>query len=49
MITARDIVLKKEAPYNSILPYLRAKQAEAEVKKEKAEKPAEKKVVEKND
>lgn len=44
MITAKDIVWKKEKPYNSsILPYLKAKQAEAE-----KEKPMEKKEAEKD-
>ena len=49
MITAKDVVVKKEKPYNSILPYLRAKQVKSDAEKVKNEKLAEKEEVEKND
>ena len=49
MITAKDVVVKKEKPYNSILPYLRAKQAKSDAEKVKNEKPVEEEEVEKND
>ena len=39
MVRAEDVVIKKEKPYNSILPYLRAKQAEAEKKDDTHKEP----------